>query len=230
MKRYSSFSVVKQVAKEKMGKAESQIETPEALATKDQLSTLKNGCKSIHSSFKSYTNEALPLSVSQGEVVAESLLSLSGALEGSALTHNLKHVGKAQREMDNKLLLLCNLTKEKMVVPTQLVIESDIKKCTDLKNEHETARLKYDAAMTDLKSFQKKGDPTKVLKAEENTQNCKVAYDQSTAALTEVTEHLHSRVRSEMTVQLKEYAQLQLEFFKQGLEIWQQVIENIETQ
>jgi len=228
MKKFSSFAVVKQVAKEKMGKAESQVESPEALATKDQLSNIKAGYKAIASGYKNYTHEGLPLAVSQGEIVAEALLTLGAVTIEEPLAHHLKNVGHAQREMDNHLMGVCTQAKDKMYTPTQLVIDTDIKRSTELKGKQETSRLKYDAAMTDLKQHQKKGDASKLQKAEEETQKHKISYDQATAELTEVTHHLVSRVDREMTAQLREYAQAQVDYFRLGAETWEKVLAQFE--
>jgi len=225
MKKFTSFAVVKQVAKEKMGKAESQVESPEAMATKDQLSTLKLGYKNMASSFKGYTNEGLPLAVSQGEIVAEAMLSFGGSLEGGQpLAELLKSVGLAQREIDNHLLYLCNNSKEKMFAPTHSLLETEIKRCTELKGKQETARLKYDAALTDLKTQQKKADAAKLQKAEEATQVCKQSYEETTNELTEATHRLQKRVEAEMTGQLQEYAEVQLAHFRKGLEVWENIV------
>lgn len=173
---------------------------------------------------KNYTNEGLSLAVSQGEICAEALMSFGNSIEGQALSPILKKIGLAQREADNLELHVCNITKEKMVVATQQVIDSDIKKSSELKEKQETARIKYDAAINELKTQQKKGDAIKVQKAEESAQAAKAAYERTTADLTEITQHLLKRVEQEMAAQLKEYAELQLAYFKQGYEVWEKTL------
>jgi len=218
---------VKQAALEKMGKAESHA-SAEDVATKDGLANIKNGYTAVGTALKNYCNEGGALSATQGEVFAESLLTFGGT-QPSPLSDALKAVGQSQKETDTHLLSLVNLTKEKMLSQVQALNDTDIKRCRDLKAKAETARLKYDTALSDLKAQQKKSEPAKLQKAEETEQKVKAAYDQATAEFAEATRQLQERVHKELTQQLREYAEAQRAYFEKGLQFWEEATSQFES-
>jgi len=230
MKKFSSFGMVKQAALEKIGKAESH-ESAEAAATKDELANIRTGYTNLATALKNYCNEGGALSVSQGEIFAEALFTLGGT-QSAPLSDALKAVGQAQRDMDNHLMTVFSSTKEQMLAQVQSLVDTDIKKCRDLKAKAETARLKYDTSLSDLKSAQssKKQDPNKLQKVEEAEQRAKGSYDQATSEWAEATKQLQERVRKELHQQLKDYAEWQSSYFEKGITLWQEALSHFDEE
>jgi len=225
MKKFSSFGMVKQAALEKMGKAESH-ESAEAAATKDELNNYKLGYTQLSNALKSYCNEGGALCVTQGEILAEALFSFANT-QPIPFSDALRVTGQAQREMDNHLLHVITNLKEKTYLQVLALLDTDIKRCRDLKAKAETARLKYDTSLSEVKNLQKKPEGTKLQKAEETEEKNKVAYDHATNEWADATKHLGDRVTNELHQQLYEYAEWQRAYHENSLKVWDDALSQI---
>jgi len=224
MKKFTqSLNVAKQTTLEKLGKAEKKADTEEALKTKEDLSALRHNYTEMGAALKKYA-DIEQQAYAQGGVLAEALATFGASQEGSVLASILAETSRAQRGINEGFLTWLNLTREKWSGPVQTLIDTDLKRAKDLKDRQESARMKLDIAMSELESQQKKAGP-KLAQVESEHASAKERYDTSTRELTSFMEGLKEKIHQELAHQLRDYAEAQLQFFTQGVEVWKATLD-----
>jgi len=221
-----SFGLAKQAALEKMGKAETQVDTEEAIKAKNDLSTMRNNYGDMASALKKYSHEGGPLMYSQGGVLSEMLMVFGVNQDGTLLGAVLQEIARAQRGTNDEQITLINLVKEKWTSPALALLDTDIKRAKELKDKQESARMRLDVANTEFKNQQKKGGP-KAVQAEAEYNATKEKYDYCTKELTQFMEGLVEKIHKELTAQLRLYAEAQFEYFTKGVGIWKTTLDSL---
>eukprot|EP01113_Clastostelium_recurvatum_P005374 TRINITY_DN12406_c0_g1_i1.p1 TRINITY_DN12406_c0_g1~~TRINITY_DN12406_c0_g1_i1.p1 ORF type:complete len:307 (-),score=97.73 TRINITY_DN12406_c0_g1_i1:19-939(-) len=229
MKKFTqSIAVAKQATLEKIGKAEAKADTDEAIRAKTNLASLRAGYGDSASALKKVLNEGGQLYYAQCGVLETALSTFAASQQGSTLGTFLSEISRGQRSSNDGLVGFLNLNKERLLSQMTAVVEGDLKKAKELKDRQESARMKLDAAMNEVKASQKKGG-SKLVQADAECQAAKDKYDLLTKELIDHMAALDEKIQRELIHQLTAYAEAQLEYFSQGVGIWKTTLDALNS-
>eukprot|EP01112_Ceratiomyxa_fruticulosa_P003336 TRINITY_DN136_c0_g1_i2.p1 TRINITY_DN136_c0_g1~~TRINITY_DN136_c0_g1_i2.p1 ORF type:complete len:382 (-),score=96.39 TRINITY_DN136_c0_g1_i2:157-1143(-) len=212
----SKMQVATQMAKEKMGKADQSVESEDVRSVKTNLKTIKKGYKQINHSGKAYVSESEKLAMTTNEL-GDALLSLgSGILTSTSLGSGLHTLGTQLKTMSSVTQNYNAATNTNLVGPIGKLLDVDIKRASDIKKRQEMARLRYDSAISSVKSH--KGG-----KAEEELEIARQSYEQTTRELNEALTLILAEIGNTLMVELKSWANSQAQYYREMSELWTQV-------
>jgi len=214
----NKMQLATQMAKEKMGKADTTIETDDVRSVKANLKTIKRGYKQINHSGKLYMTESERIAMA-GNELGDALLSLgSGILTQTSLGSGLHVLGNQLKTICSVTQTYNSATNTNLVGPIGKLLDVDIKRASDVKRRQENARLRYDSAISSVKSH--KGGSSK---AEEEMEIARQGYEQLTRELTEALNLILAEIGNTLMMELKSWANSQAQYYREMSELWSQV-------
>eukprot|EP01112_Ceratiomyxa_fruticulosa_P014367 TRINITY_DN410_c0_g1_i7.p1 TRINITY_DN410_c0_g1~~TRINITY_DN410_c0_g1_i7.p1 ORF type:complete len:349 (-),score=93.63 TRINITY_DN410_c0_g1_i7:173-1219(-) len=223
---FSNFKSKLQVAthsmKEKMGKTEATVETEDTRVMKQNFKTIKHGYKNINHSGKSYLSESEKLSLITNEL-GDSLLFLStGAFSTSSLGFALQTLGNQLKSISSVSQSYVSATNTNFVSPVAKILDVDIKRANDLYKRQESARIKYDLALAQVR----KGSSGR---AAEELEMTRQTYEQLTRELTEVLNSVLAQIGTELIYELKNWTDSQARYYTEMSKMWSQMTSELES-
>jgi len=222
---FSNFKNKLQVAthsmKEKMGRTDATIETEDTRLMKQNFKTIKRAYKHINHSGKSYVMESEKLTLITSEL-ADSFLFLSNS------TFSTTPLGQGLASLANQLKSISSVsqnyvsaTNTNFVSPITKTLDVDIKRTNDWYKRQESARMKYDMALSQVK---KGGSGRAAEELEINRQT----YEQLTRELTEVTSNVLAQIGNELIYELKNWTESQARFYAEMNQMYSQISSQLE--
>jgi len=224
VKKYTqSFETSRQLAMEKMGKAENSTDSQETKDLKEMLHLLKWALKSIKCMGDEYV-QIQDRESDKGSRLGEVMKAAgTGFLEGSGGGDALFVIGDLLREISSNMKASSIAANNQIVIPLSNLYREEVKSVLVIKSKQEMARVKYEAATGKLKEVQKKKNTKHLIAAEEEYRLAKQSHAEITVELHKSSEALILSTTRILLPQFKTYAAFQAGFFANTADRWKQV-------
>ncbi|EGG16377.1 hypothetical protein DFA_09408 [Cavenderia fasciculata] len=147
-------------------------------------------------------------------------------------------VGKALNELGEQISTFEENTKEDYVnglngllEPLMVFYESELRKTRELKRKQNIIRIRYEQASQNLHEIRKKHDPTssKTKQAKKEEDDIKAQYNQTTLEFIESMKTTKKKLQGNLGTMIKEYAEMQIDFYREAMESWEEFQEDLES-
>ncbi|KAF2071682.1 hypothetical protein CYY_006998 [Polysphondylium violaceum] len=231
MKRLSlTVSVSTQKYLEKMGKtSDTTVDSDDIRRKKNLLKGFKKDCKGITKVLRSnlFAHEKNNNGIQLGESMVE---FGEGALKNTS-------EGEALRELGNQLVDFENDKKDGnmgiltgFLEPIIEFYDGDIKKARELKRKQNVVRIRYEQSQNNLHEVRKKNDPysSKTKQAKSDEEESKANYNQITREFLDKMNDNETNFKLQVRKQIREFVQMQIEFYRESLESWEEFAEDLD--
>ncbi|KAM9964817.1 hypothetical protein ACTFIW_004606 [Dictyostelium discoideum] len=229
MKRLSlTVSISTQMYLEKMGKTSSAgTDSDDIKKMKNTLSELKKDCKIFTKNGKNTMFALDKVNNGFGESIQE---FGNGMLKSTDEGEALRILGEQITEFDQSMKEGVIGCLGQFIEPLAEFYDEDLKKARELKRKQNLIRIRYEQSQSNLVDVKKKNDTfaNKTLQAKSDEEECRKNYTSITDEFLKKMVENEKTFKLEIRKQIRDYVAMQVEFYREALENWEEFAEEMD--